>query len=134
MGYGGPTTGAIGEPWLELATTFLARIDIEISRNPADPPRIVRRFVAVAPLSVDVDNDIVSAPNFVVMRYLLEQAHNLMHGFVAMGTQHVSIRDPFVFLLHPMWTGYLRDGRLILLTLSGLTPRHSRARKAMMPI
>jgi hypothetical protein len=34
------------------------------------------------------------------MRGLLENVHNFMHGFVDMGDQHTSFRDPFVFLLH----------------------------------
>jgi hypothetical protein len=34
------------------------------------------------------------------MRERLELIHNDMHGFVNMGTQHFSFRDPFVFLLH----------------------------------
>ena len=34
------------------------------------------------------------------MRTGLEAVHNAMHGFVNMGSQHTSFRDPFVFLLH----------------------------------
>ena len=34
------------------------------------------------------------------MRVLLEIVHNSMHGFVRMGGQHISFRDPFVYLLH----------------------------------
>ncbi|NEI19783.1 hypothetical protein GUK30_10200 [Rhizobium leguminosarum] len=101
MGYGGPTSAPIGEPWLSAKyydpTAALHR---DATGNPADPPKIVRRFVVGAPLTVDVDNDIVNAPNYPVFRYLLEQAHNMMHGFVSMGGSHISFRDPFVFLLH----------------------------------
>ncbi len=34
------------------------------------------------------------------MRNRLEPVHDAMHGFVRMGGQHISFRDPFVFLLH----------------------------------
>src|SRR6185295_14803200 len=37
---------------------------------------------------------------FAGMRVRLENVHNAMHGFVSMGGQHISFRDPFVFLLH----------------------------------
>jgi Common central domain of tyrosinase len=30
----------------------------------------------------------------------LEPIHDAMHGFVNMGGQHISFRDPFVYLLH----------------------------------
>ncbi len=101
MGFGGPTSSEIGEPW-RSAGYYLpdATRHRDATGNPADPPRIVRRYVVGQPIPMDWDNDIVAAPNFAVMRYLLEQAHNMMHGFVAMGGQHVSFRDPFVFLLH----------------------------------
>jgi hypothetical protein len=43
---------------------------------------------------------IVNAANYPTMRGLLESVHNAMHGFVNMGSQHTSFRDPFVYLLH----------------------------------
>ncbi|MES0151773.1 tyrosinase family protein [Mesorhizobium sp. M0012] len=101
MGYGGPTSKEIGEPWLS-ARYYIpgATPHRDVSRNPADPPRIVRRSIVGAPLTIDVDNDVVMAPNFTAMRFLLEQSHDMMHGFVNMGGLHISFRDPFVFLLH----------------------------------
>src|SRR5207253_5463136 len=53
-----------------------------------------------SPASASQDQAIVAAGNYTTMRNLLEGVHDAMHGFVAMGGQHISFRDPFVFLLH----------------------------------
>ncbi|WP_218835637.1 tyrosinase family protein [Streptomyces sp. SA15] len=105
MGYGGPTQQEIGEPWLNAGFYVpSASPNRETSDNPADPPRLVTRAVgpASAPshASEDQDEDIVSQANYFAMRTRLQAVHNAMHGFVAMGRQHISFRDPFVFLLH----------------------------------
>ncbi len=49
----------------------------------------------------------------------LEGIHDRMHGFVNMGNQHISFRDPFVFLLHSnvdrlfaLWQNQKPDERL----------------------
>jgi hypothetical protein len=101
MGYGGSSSAPIGEPWLSAGYYAPdARLHRDATGNPADPPRLVRRFVAGSPASVAQDRAIVAAGNYRTMRGLLESVHNAMHGFVAMGGQHISFRDPFVFLLH----------------------------------
>jgi hypothetical protein len=101
MGYGGSTSAPIGEPWLSAGYYVPgATPHRDATGNPADPPRSVDRFVAGSPASVTQDQAIVAAGNYVSMRNLLEFVHNAMHGFVAMGGQHISFRDPFVFLLH----------------------------------
>src|SRR5215213_1215177 len=68
--------------------------------TPADPPQLVNRNVLGSPASPSGDTAIVEAANYPTMRGLLEFVHNRMHGFVNMGSQHTSFRDPFVFLLH----------------------------------
>ena len=101
MGYGGSTSAPIGEPWLSAGYYVPgATPHRDATGNPADPPRVVNRFVAGSPASTTQDQAIVAAGNYVSMRNLLEFVHNAMHGFVAMGGQHISFRDPFVFLLH----------------------------------
>jgi hypothetical protein len=76
--------------------------DIEHS-NPADPPKLVRRKVGAndshqaTPVQ---DTNILMKKDYQEMRKALEPLHNNMHGFVFMGDQHISFRDPFVFLLH----------------------------------
>ena len=52
------------------------------------------------PASSSDDTDIVDAANYPAMRTLLEPVHDTTHGFVAISGQHISFRDPFVFLLH----------------------------------
>ena len=42
----------------------------------------------------------MNAIDYPTMRNGLERVHDAMHGFVNMGSAHVSFRDPFVFLLH----------------------------------
>lgn len=102
MGYGGATSAPIGEPWLSAGYYVPGA-------NPhrdgpggtaADPPRTVVRFVAGSPATVGQDNGILNAPDYPTMWDLLRIVHNAMHGFVAMGSAHVSFRDPFVYLLH----------------------------------
>lgn len=101
MGYGGASSASIGEPWLS-ARYYVpgASLHRDATRNPADPPNNVVRNVSGSPASAAGDNAIVIAPNYPAMRVLLENVHNAMHGFVNMGGQHISFRDPFVFLLH----------------------------------
>ena len=101
MGYGGSSAAPIGAPWLGAgfyAPTAVQHRDLTI--NPADPPRFVNRSVAGSPASADGDRDVVRASDFTTMRNLLESVHDDMHGFVNMGSAHISFRDPFVFLLH----------------------------------
>mgnify|MGYP001305641189 CR=1 FL=1 len=101
MGYGGSVSAPIGEPWLGAGFYVPgANPHRDSTNNPADPPRTVVRFVSGSPATVAGDNAILNAADYQTMRGLLEGVHNAMHGFVAMGGQHVSFRDPFVFLLH----------------------------------
>lgn len=108
MGYGGTTSQPIGPPWQNASAPWRgdgfyvpgANPDRDSSGNPADPPDTVSRFVDGSPASVAGDNDIIGAPDYPTMWDLLRTVHNAMHGFVAMGGQHISFRDPFVFLLH----------------------------------
>ena len=101
MGYGGEMPAPIGEPWLSAGYYRPgATPDRDTSDNPADPPRMVTRYVAGSPATAEQDRAIVAAPDYRAMRQLLEPVHDSMHGFVAMGSQHISFRDPFVFLLH----------------------------------
>jgi hypothetical protein len=101
MGYGGSTRAPIGEPWLNAGYYVPgASLHRDATGNPADPPSMVVRSVSGAPASIAEDLDIVNAVDYAVMRRLLERVHNNMHGFVNMGGQHISFRDPFVFLLH----------------------------------
>ena len=100
-GLWGSTSAPIGEPWLSAGYYVPgATPHRDATGNPADPPRLVNRFVAGSPASVTQDQAIVAAGNYVTMRNLLESVHNAMHGFVAMGGAHISFRDPFVFPLH----------------------------------
>jgi hypothetical protein len=101
MGYGGASSAPIGQPWLN-AGYFVpnANPHRDATGNPADPPRSVVRSVAGSPATVAGDAAIVNAGDYAQMRGLLENVHNAMHGFVNMGSAHVSFRDPFVFLLH----------------------------------
>lgn len=109
----GAKNGAIGEPWLSSgfyvpgATNYRSTDPFDpVNNNPADPPREVTRIVAglgSAPESVSNDNTIVGLGDYAAMRSSstgLEAAHNRAHGYVNMGSQHTSFRDPFVFLLH----------------------------------
>jgi hypothetical protein len=101
MGYGGSSSQPIGEPWLSAGYYKPgANPERDTSGNPADPPLSVNRHVSGSPAAVNDDNDVINAPNFPTMRGLLENIHNAMHGFVSMGSAHISFRDPFVFLLH----------------------------------
>ncbi len=107
MGYGGATNQLIGPPWQSAgfyvpgAVNFRSTNPFDpVNNNPADPPREVTRSVSGSPQTAAQDNSIVSAGDFAAMRNLLENAHNALHGFVNMGDQHISFRDPFVFLLH----------------------------------
>src|SRR5216684_7247553 len=101
MGYGGLISAPIGEPWLSAGYYVpAANPHRDASGNPADPPNTVRRNVTGSPASVAGDTAIVNAADYPTMRGLLETVHNAMHGFVNMGSQHISFRDPFVFLLH----------------------------------
>ena len=101
MGYGGTTTNSIGEPWLSAGYyNPNAANKRDITNNPADPPENVRRSVSGSPATQLQDNNVIDAGDYAVMRGMLEDIHDDMHGFVNMGSQHISFRDPFVFLLH----------------------------------
>jgi hypothetical protein len=105
MGYGGEDSKPIGEPWLSAGYYVPGALNHrDATENPADPPRNVRRSVGNVngpPIAEAADDQaIVAAGDYAVMRDLLEKVHDNMHGFVAMGGQHISFRDPFVFLLH----------------------------------
>ena len=101
MGYGGSSPAPIGEPWLSAGYYIPgASLHRDATGNPADPPNTVVRFIAGSPASVVSDKAITDAADYSTMRGLLEATHNTMHGFVNMGRQHTSFRDPFVFLLH----------------------------------
>jgi hypothetical protein len=109
MGYGGATDEVIGPPWQNAAAPFRADGYYVPGASPhrdgadgtpADPPREVTRFVAGSPATVGQDDAVLGQDDYAAMRGLLEGTHNAMHGFVNMGGQHISFRDPFVFLLH----------------------------------
>jgi hypothetical protein len=102
MGYGGSTSAPIGEPWLGAGYYVPGASPHRDAADgtPADPPATVTRFIFGSPAAAGLDETIVAAPNYAVMRTLLEGVHNQMHEFVNMGPQHFSFRDPFVFLLH----------------------------------
>ncbi|GIE95481.1 tyrosinase family protein [Paractinoplanes rishiriensis] len=107
MGYGGGDPDVIGEPWARAryyvpgADPFRSSDPFDTTNaNPADPPREVRRSVSGSPATREGDRTVVEAGDYATMRVRLEQIHNAMHGFVNMGSQHTSFRDPFVFLLH----------------------------------
>lgn len=105
MGYGGATSAPIGEPWLSAGYYVPGATPHRDGPggSPADPPRVVVRSVGAfgsTPATATQDQAVVAAGNYVSMRTLLEGVHNSMHGFVNMGNQHFSFRDPFVFLLH----------------------------------
>jgi hypothetical protein len=109
MGFGGTTSSPIGQPWQNDVSPF--RSDgyyvpgASPSRDgaggtPADPPDSVNRSVVGSPASALGDNNVIGAGDYADMRNLLEPIHDAMHGFVRMGGQHISFRDPFVFFLH----------------------------------
>jgi hypothetical protein len=102
MGYGGSSSAPIGEPWLRAGYYVPGASPHRDGPGgtAADPPRTVTRSVAGSPASATDDQAIVAAGNYTTMRNQLENVHNAMHGFVNMGGQHISFRDPFVFLLH----------------------------------
>lgn len=108
MGYGGVADQAIGPPWQNAAAPWRsdgyyvpnANPDRNNSGNPADPPLTVNRHVNGSPASAADDAGVLNAGDFPTMRLLMEDIHDSMHGFVAMGGPHISFRDPFVFLLH----------------------------------
>lgn len=101
MGYGGASPAPIGEPWLSAGVYVPgAAQHRDATGNAADPPQTVSRSVTGSPASPATDAGVVTAPDYTTMRTRLEDVHNDMHGFVNMGSQHISFRDPFVFLLH----------------------------------
>lgn len=101
MGYGGATSAPIGEPWLSAGYYVPgASQHRDATGNPADPPQAVNRSVVGSPASTGGDTAILAATDYAAMRGLLEPVHDSMHGFVRMGGQHISFRDPFVFFLH----------------------------------
>lgn len=109
MGYGGTSLDLIGPPWQNAAAPFRAdgfyvpgaSPDRDgAGGTPADPPQEVNRSVDGSPVSAVDDQAVLDQTDYADMRALLEDSHNAMHGFVNMGGQHISFRDPFVFLLH----------------------------------
>jgi len=107
MGYGGNTQQPIGEPWLGAgyyvpgAANYRSTDPFDsVNNNPADPPREVVRSVGGSPEPSGSDTTTLSQVDYADMTDSLEISHNNMHGFVNMGQQHTSFRDPFVFLLH----------------------------------
>ena len=101
MGYGGSTSAPVGEPWLSAGYYVPgASPHRDASNNPADPPQSLNRSVSGSPASAADDAAILAATDYADMRNALEPVHDAMHGFVRMGGQHISFRDPFVFLLH----------------------------------
>jgi hypothetical protein len=114
MGYGGSTPKLIGPKWEaagfynEHANPARADDPFDDSYNAADTPRVVSRFVSGNPATVAEDRSIITADDYKTMRLKrrpdgsrgLEGIHDRMHGFVSMGGEHTSFRDPFVFLLH----------------------------------
>jgi len=116
MGYGGPPPKQpIGLDWQAAgfydpeADPFRSDNSFDPNNNPADPPRLVRRAVAGSPVDPLREKEVIEADDYPVMAGQeqpdgsfsgLEGIHNDMHGFVSMGGQHISFRDPFVFLLH----------------------------------
>jgi hypothetical protein len=104
MGYGGATSAPIGEPW---ASAGYYAPGANPHRDgpggtPADPPQTVVRNInsGIGPAQAADDANVLAAANYQQMRTRLENIHNDMHGYVNMGGQHISFRDPFVFLLH----------------------------------
>jgi hypothetical protein len=103
MGWGGTNLQAIGEPWLSAGYYVPGanpHRDDGAGGNAADPPQEVRRDINGSPATTGQDTGILGATDYADMRDLLEAVHDAMHGFVNMGDQHISFRDPFVFLLH----------------------------------
>ncbi len=101
MGNGPSIPLPIGEPW-ESAKFYdnQTTLDRDSTNNPADPPNLVERSVEGVPSPVEGDIRILGENDYAAMRRSLEEVHDSMHGFVAMGGPHISFRDPFVFLLH----------------------------------
>jgi hypothetical protein len=100
MGYGGASLNLIGAPW-QTAGYYVPGANPHrdgVGGTAADPPVAVNRSVNGLPIGSD--NGVITAGDYAVMRNLLEASHDAMHGFVNMGGQHISFRDPFVFLLH----------------------------------
>lgn len=101
MGWGGPTLEAIGEPWASAGYYGgPGPYRDDVGGTPADPAQLVARSVGGSPATAAGDNNVLGASDYASMRVLLESTHDAMHGFVNMGGQHISFRDPFVFLLH----------------------------------
>jgi len=107
MGYGGSSQAPIGDPWsgagfyVPGADNYRSTNPFDsVNNNPADPPREVVRSVGGSPETVVVDTATLGHTDYQDMADALEISHDSMHGFVNMGGQHTSFRDPFVFLLH----------------------------------
>ncbi|MGV8910901.1 MAG: tyrosinase family protein, partial [Propionicimonas sp.] len=109
MGYGGTTSAPLGPPWQNASAPWRAdgfyvpgaSPERDSSTGtPADPPDSVIRSVDGSPASTSANNDIITAPDYPTMWSRLRVVHDDMHGFVSMGSAHLSFRDPFVFLLH----------------------------------
>lgn len=120
MGYGGPgPQQPIGPEW-EAAGFYNPHAGepnappkrlspFDDNYNAADPPQFVKRSVGGSPATRDEENAVIAADDYQTMAGQplpdghfsgLEGIHDRMHGFVNMGNQHISFRDPFVFLLH----------------------------------
>ena len=107
MGYGGSSSDVIGAPWAGYgfyvpgAANYRSTDPFDsVHNNPADPPREVTRSVSGSPEAAGNDTATLNQLDYAGMSGSLEGSHNSMHGFVNMGGQHTSFRDPFVFLLH----------------------------------
>lgn len=101
FGYGGSSLASIGEPWLSAGYYVPGTPnDRDVTNNPADAPANVRRSISGSPAATSQDNGVLAALDYSDMRSALESIHDSMHGFVNMGGQHISFRDPFVFMLH----------------------------------
>src|SRR5215467_12941948 len=114
-GFMGASGGSASEPWLSAgfydpnANPFRSDQSFNPSDNPFDPPRTLDRAVGQALANPDgtpnlggPDAAVIQADAYPTMRRVLEQMHNLAHGYIGgtLGNPHLSFRDPFVFLLH----------------------------------
>lgn len=90
MGYGGSTSAPIGEPWATAGFYVPgASPDRDSSGGgPADPPQAVNRSVVGSPATAGQVTAILGAASYPLMRVLMEDVHDAMHGYVRMGNQH----------------------------------------------
>src|SRR5262249_17496970 len=126
----GASSGSAGPPWSTASPPFYDPLAGQpshppdrdaIGGTPADPPTDIERIVSSGGLypithltagsafgtdcpaiSINTDDDILSATTYPEFRTRLECVHNFAHGHIGgtISNAHVSFRDPFVFLLH----------------------------------